>query len=119
MLLYHYSQKCPIYITDETHKITPNTFLDNGILWENDSIHYFFSKINSDKCYNIVDIGAQSGLYSLYAKYLPKSKFFSYEPFMPTFNLLNDNLKLNNIVNVDSFNVGLSNNLGKALLNTS
>jgi FkbM family methyltransferase len=38
---------------------------------------------------------------------------------MPTFNLLNDNLKLNNITNVNSFNIGLSNNIGKALLNTS
>ena len=119
MYSYYYSNNLPIYITSETKKITPSTFLDNGNLWEADSINYFYSQISPDKCYNIVDIGAQSGLYSLYAKYLPKSQFFSFEPFRTTFNLLNDNLQLNNILNVNTYNIGLSDSTGNAILNTS
>jgi FkbM family methyltransferase len=55
----------------------------------------------------IVDIGAQSGLYSLYAKYLPECKFYSFEPFQETYKLLLENLQLNSITNVEALNVGL------------
>jgi len=115
---YNNNNNFPIYISNETKKLTPSTFLDNGTLWENNSIDYFFSKINQNIEYNIIDIGAQSGLYSLFAKYLPKSTFYSFEPYIPTFQLLNDNLKLNNISNVKTFNIGLSNHFGKTTLNT-
>ena len=98
----------PIYVTDKTIEITPYTFHKNGQLWEQPSLHQFFSKIDNKK-YNIVDIGAQSGFYSLYAKYLPNSTFYAFEPFKETFDLLNDNLILNGITNLISFNIGISN----------
>jgi len=108
----------PIYVTDETIKLTPYTFHKNGELWEQKSLYHFFSKIDN-KNYNIVDIGGQSGLYSLYAKYLPNSTFYTFEPFTDTFKLLNDNLMLNKIANVRTYNIGLSNTSGLAILNTS
>ena len=47
-------------------------------------------------------------MYSLYAKYLPKSTFYSFEPFPETYKLLNDNLLLNNINNVNTYNLAIS-----------
>tara|TARA_B100000787_G_C16147665_1_gene275026 strand:- start:439 stop:681 length:243 start_codon:yes stop_codon:yes gene_type:complete len=75
-------------------------------MWENLSMQQFFNCINNEQ-YNIIDIGAQSGLYSLFAKYLPNSTFYSFEPFEETYNCLNENLKLNNINNVKTFNLGI------------
>tara|TARA_Y100000996_G_scaffold116981_1_gene87059 strand:+ start:4225 stop:4932 length:708 start_codon:yes stop_codon:yes gene_type:complete len=117
---YHYfnNGNYPILITKKTLDITPYTFQRNGQMWETESIHQFFSCVDN-KSYNIIDIGAQSGLYSLFAKYLPNSTFYSFEPFIDTFNCLNDNLKLNNINNVKTFNLGVSDSLGTNTLNTS
>ena len=115
---YFNNTQYPIFVTKKTKEITPYTFQPNGTMWENDSIRQFFSCIDNNN-YNIVDIGAQSGLYSLFAKYLPNSTFYSFEPFIYTYNCLNDNLKLNNINNVKTFNVGISDISGTNTLNTS
>ena len=115
---YFNNKQYPIFVTKKTKEITPYTFQPNGTMWENASIRQFFSCINNNN-YNIVDIGAQSGLYSLFAKYLPNSTFYSFEPFIDTYNCLNDNLKLNNINNVKTFNVGISDISGTNTLNTS
>ena len=116
---YYFNNKnYPILVTKKTVDVTPYTFQRNGQMWENKSLHQFFSCIDN-KPYNIIDIGAQSGLYSLFAKYLKNSIFYSFEPFIDTFNCLNDNLKLNNITNVKTYNIGLSDNKGTYILNTS
>ena len=118
---YYYNfnnNKYPIFVTNKTLDITPYTFQRNGQMWETKSIQQFFSCIDN-KPYNIIDIGAQSGLYSLFAKYLPNSIFYSFEPFIDTFNCLNDNLKLNDINNVKTFNLAISNEFGTSTLNTS
>jgi len=107
-----------IHITDDTKSLTPYTFLDNNMLWENDSILYFFKNIDKNKKCNIVDIGAQSGLYTLFAKYLPNSTFYSFEPFPKTYELLKKNIALNNITNVKTYNIGISNKKGSTVLNT-
>ena len=117
---YYFEKKeYPIQVTDETLEITPVTFQRNGELWEQKSLHQFFSRIDVNSSFNIVDIGAQSGLYSLFAKYLPQSTFYAFEPFAPTFKLLNDNLKLNGITNVKTFPMAISDKRGGATLNTS
>ena len=117
---FHYfnDPSYPIQVTDETTSVTKYTFQSNGQLWENDSIQQFFSVVDRRKNCNIVDIGAQSGLYSLFAKFLPNATFYAYEPFPDTFRLLNDNLKLNGITNVKTFNLGVSNTMGESYLNT-
>jgi FkbM family methyltransferase len=120
MVYYHYFNKnFPIQVTDDTVKYTPYTFQPNGMIWEIESIFQFFSQINPYKECTVVDIGAQSGSYTLFAKYLPNAKFHSFEPFKQSFDLLNDNIKLNNIENVTTYNVALSNIEGKTILNTS
>jgi len=122
MATYYYNHRnpnCPIHITDETLNITPHSFQRNTTTWEEESINYFYDNVPLDKCVNILDIGAQSGLYSLYAKYLPKSQFYSFEPFPDTYKLLNDNIALNGITNVKTYNIGISNYKGECVLNTS
>jgi FkbM family methyltransferase len=116
---YFNDKKFPIVVSNETRKITPHTFLDDNTMWETESIQYFFNEIPRDKPLNIIDVGAQSGLYSLFAKYLPMSTFYSFEPFKQTFDLLNDNIALNNITNVETYNIGLSNKKERVILNTS
>ncbi len=122
MATYYYNHrnlKCPISVTAETLSLTPHTFKKNGPTWEEASVNYFYDNVPSDKAVNIVDIGAQSGLYSLYAKYLPESQFYSFEPFPESYKVLNDNIRLNGITNVKTYNIGLSNCKGECVLNTS
>lgn len=108
MATFFYNKK-PILVTEETLVNTPVTFSRNGYYFEPRSIAYFFNIAHEKNTHiNIIDIGAQSGLYTLYAKYIPNSTFYSFEPNPETFKLLEDNCKLNNIENVNLFNNGLS-----------
>jgi len=57
----------------------------------------------------IFDIGANVGWYSLnIAKAFPESRILAFEPIPPTFAYLKQNLALNQISNVQPFNIGLS-----------
>lgn len=119
MYTYYYNndKKYPIYITDSTKVLTNHTFLDNNTLWEDKELQLFFGLVDVNKKVSIVDIGAQSGLYTLYAKYLPLSTFYSFEPYNVTYDLLCDNIQLNNITNVFTYNIALSNKKGTDVLN--
>lgn len=96
------------YITEESKRKVIHTFYLDGNIHESASISIFYGYMDPSKSYNIIDVGAQAGLYSLYAKFLPNSTFYSFEPFGETYKLLVDNLQLNNITNVKTFNFGLS-----------
>ncbi len=116
---YYKSDKYQFEVTDSTLKHTPNTFLTNSVLWETDSIDKFYNLVKQSKNnkINIVDIGAQSGLYTLFAKWLPNAHFYSFEPFKLTYDILNDNIELNGITNVTTHNCALSDKIGTAQLN--
>lgn len=99
-----------LYVTDETTKLTPYTFSKDGI-WEFQELAYFYQKVlqcEKNPCV-IVDIGAQTGLYTLFAKFVENGEFYAYEPYKPCFDRLNDNIVLNEITNVKTFNMGISN----------
>jgi len=106
----------PIYVSDKTIQLTPQTFMEDH-LWEHNSLKYFYSLVPRDKPVNIVDIGAQSGLYSLFAKYLPLSTFYAFEPYPPTYRALLENLQLNKITNVIPHNIGISDKAEETTLN--
>lgn len=116
---YFDNVKYPINVTNETTSIACHTFPTNGKMWETISLKQFYDAIPADGTFNIVDIGAQVGLYTLYAKYLPKSTFYAFEPFPSTFQALNENIRLNNIENVKTFNIAISDKQGETSLNTS
>lgn len=105
--LYHAGKE--FYVTPDTINFTPYTFDRYNGIWEKESIEYFFNRVELSNISQptIIDIGAQSGLYSLYAKFLPNSVFYSYEPLPLTYNLLKDNIELNSITNVNMFNYAI------------
>jgi FkbM family methyltransferase len=115
---YFNDTRLPIKVTSETVEVTPFTFKPNKTVWEMASIHKFFSQIDPEGEFNIADVGAQSGSYTLLAKYLPKSSFYSFEPFKKSYKCLVDNIELNGLKNVQTFDVALSNISGSSVLNT-
>jgi FkbM family methyltransferase len=102
-----------IYVVDESFDKN-HSFVFNGTnknnIWEEQSLHIFYNIVKNDNrpIKNIIDVGANVGLYSLYAKFLQNTNFYSFEPFKKTFDVLNKNIELNNITNVKTFNIGLS-----------
>jgi len=116
---YFNDKRWPIKVTRETTEVTPYTFQPDMTMWETTSIHQFFSQIDPEGEFNIADVGAQSGSYTLLAKYLPKSTFYSFEPFKKSYKCLLDNIELNGLKNVSTFEVALSNVSGSSVLNTS
>jgi FkbM family methyltransferase len=116
---YFNDRRWPIKVTKETTEVTPYTFLPDLTMWETPSIHQFFSQIDPEREFNVADVGAQSGSYTLFGKYLPKSTFYSFEPFKESYKCLIDNIELNGLKNVETFNVALSNVSGTTTLNTS
>ena len=57
----------------------------------------------------IIDIGAQVGLYTLYAKKLKTSKFYAFEPYDIELNILKSNIELNNLQNIKVSDLAISN----------
>jgi FkbM family methyltransferase len=59
----------------------------------------------------VIDIGGHIGLFSLYASEKCKSgKIFTFEPVKENFDLLKENIKINNIKNIYPKNIAVSNN---------
>ncbi len=70
----------------------------------------------------IVDIGANIGLFSIYVNnhlYQKKPIIYAVEPSKQNFELLNQNLKLNNYKNIKSYKCAISDYLGKGNLDLS
>lgn len=114
---YFNDEQYPFKVTRETLILTWATFYSDHYA-EGSSVKQFFDEIPRNQKINILDIGAQSGLYTLFAKYLPQATFYSFEPYPPTFKLLLDNIALNEINNVIPHNIALSDKEGKTILNT-
>jgi len=69
------------------------------------NVYYFKSASNSPV---IIDLGANIGDSVLYFKWLyPKSIIYAFEPLPIAYNMLVNNVKLNNFKNVSTYNVGL------------
>lgn len=64
-------------------------------------------EIKSDD--TIIDIGSHIGLFALYAsQFCTRGTIFCFEPVKENYDLLQENLKLNNIKNVIAFNLAVS-----------
>lgn len=56
----------------------------------------------------VVDVGAQYGDYSIFlAKYIGVKKVYSFEPLVENYNIFTENIKLNNITNIEPYNIAL------------
>jgi len=78
---------------------------------------YLFQKIIKHGM-NVIDAGANIGLYSLIASQLvgQKGEILSFEPSKETFLRLLNNIKLNNSQNIIPLNIGLGNKINETLI---
>lgn len=61
----------------------------------------------------IIDIGAHIGLFTTYvSQYCKRGRIFAYEPIKENFELLNENIRINNLMNVNSKNNAVSDKNG-------
>lgn len=66
-------------------------------------------KGNQDETFNILDIGANVGYFSLYiTKRFPNAKIYSFEPFPDTYNRLSDNVNRNKAGNITPYKLAVS-----------
>jgi FkbM family methyltransferase len=72
-----------------------------------DLVQFIDQKLINSKCF--LDVGANVGSFTLLAKGYSNTQFISFEPVKKTFNILKENIELNNISNVILINKGLSN----------
>jgi FkbM family methyltransferase len=101
------------YIYNNQINLCDDSLIKNPYTWGNDvcdgmikTIELFCKFIKDD--FNILDIGAQSGCFSLAAKFFPKTKWKAYEPDPDNYDILLKNIKLNDINNVECFCFGIS-----------
>lgn len=77
-----------------------------GKLWEPFMIDIFKTYIKENTY--ALDIGANIGAHTVViSKLFPNNKIIAFEPVKWEFNILEMNLKLNNIINCQTYNVGL------------
>jgi FkbM family methyltransferase len=96
------------YINCEKILITQDALRQNPFTWENGcyqlpAVQKFFDVVKKNRSKTIIDIGAQSGAFSLMAKFLPNSIWHSFEPDPVNYTLLKENLSINSIVNVNIY----------------
>ncbi|MDC0450771.1 FkbM family methyltransferase [Nitrosopumilus sp.] len=88
-------------------------FLENFFLDSYDRVEGFMIKEND----TVIDIGAHIGYFTIYAaKKAKKGKVISFEPSKESFKVLKNNLKINNIQNVNIENIGVRNETGNSIL---
>ena len=83
-------------------------------IWELEVIQAFVERIEDNDV--ILDIGSNSGTFSLAAKYYPTTQWHSFEPDPFNFSLLEENLKLNKVENVVLYEEALSDKVGDDIL---
>ena len=109
------------YVFNNTITVSDNSVIQNQYTWESRGVYElgiieeWLKNIKSDS--TVLDIGAQSGSYTLSAKFYPESKWYSFEPDPDNYKLLLENLKLNDINNVITSPEALSNKVGDQILN--
>lgn len=105
MIEYNYISGNKILITEKTQLANPYTWEKSG-LYESKLVERFFDKIRDG--FTVLDIGAQSGAFSLGAKFYPTTQWYAFEPDPANAQLLIDNLALNEVHNVTVKKIALS-----------
>lgn len=87
---------------------------DAPFVWELDVIQRFVDEIKEDSV--ILDVGANTGTFSLVAKLYPNTKWHSFEPDPFNFSLLKENIEINDIKNITLYEEALSDSVGECIL---
>lgn len=103
-----------IYLCADAEKI--GVTWSNGDVWDKPLIQRFYSLLPTNQEIVVFDLGAQTGSFSLLAKYFPHSIWYSFEPIQEAAEILSKNLVLNDIHNVFVQQMAASNVSGKVTL---
>jgi FkbM family methyltransferase len=104
----------PIYINPASETI--GCTWSNGLVYEKPLIQKFYSLLPTDQPFVVFDLGAQTGSFSLMAKYFPLSTWHAFEPIKEATDILESNLVLNDIHNVAVHQVAVADFLGTITL---
>lgn len=110
------------YINQSQILISDNSMIKNQYTWTNGQVTDDLDLIQRwlkyiEPGFTILDIGAQSGSFSLAAKFYPNTTWYSFEPDPENYELLIENLKLNLVMNVITSSEALSKEVGESILN--
>lgn len=100
METYIYPREKKVYVSNEAKLYTPGTFQENGMYWERDSLEYIYDlveQIDISGVKNFIDIGAQTGLYSIYISQMKDTDLYAFEPNPEAYRCLRINCEINNI----------------------
>jgi FkbM family methyltransferase len=76
--------------------------------YEKKECHFILSLIETDDV--VLDIGANHGWYSLnIAKKFPNTKIYAFEPVKKVLDIMAENVRVNNLNNINIFNIGIGN----------
>lgn len=92
-----------------------DTRFDKQFVYELNVIEFFYSQIKDNDV--VLDIGANSGLFSMLSKYNNTTKWHLFEPDPFNVSNLNNNIKVNNITNTIVYEEALSDYIGECTLN--
>jgi FkbM family methyltransferase len=107
--------KPDIYITPISEKIG-HTWT-NGSVYEKPLIQKFHDLLATHPGdFVALDLGAQTGCFSLLATYFPHSKWYAFEPIAEAADALKINLMLNDIYNVQVYQMAVTNCTGTIIL---
>lgn len=104
-----------IVISEQTEKLGETW--NRGEVWEKHLINAFFGLMNQKtEPFVVLDVGAQTGCFTLLSKFLPFSQWYAFEPIQEAADLLKGNLEANAIQNVEVHQLAISDQAGSALL---
>lgn len=111
------TNKPNIIISEEAESLGCTWQKRGRIVWDKNVINRFFSLLEKRTDPIVVlDIGAQTGCYTLLAKFIPNSQWYAFEPIKEATDILLTNLYLNKIKNVEVINAAISDQSGTAIL---
>lgn len=88
-----------------------------GVVWEKHLIEKFYSILNNhNDFFVVIDLGAQTGCFSLLSKYFPDSMWYAFEPIVEAVDVLKENLCFNGIKNVQVYNMAALDYAGTTIL---
>ncbi len=111
-----------------THKIPARVILKNGIRFESHSIFWadihaiFFQKIYNphylpiEKDDIVVDIGANIGVFTVWAAFKTRNTVYAYEPFPDNYEALEQNIRANGLNNIMPHRLAVSDKSGTELI---
>ncbi len=85
----------------------------SGHVWDKPLIQKFYALLAAHAdAFVVMDLGAQTGSFSLLAKYFPYSDWYAFEPIVEAADTLKANLRLNDIKNVTVYQMAASDSAG-------